>query len=225
MNTGCLMKNGYHKILRSFKRSMKIYTKTGDKGTSATYTGERRPKDDQIFNALGATDELSSHIGLAREHCSSRCADLTERLKIIQCILQDVGSSIATPKSSAKDRHLKKTEFKKEPVENLEKWIDEYMETVPPLKSFILPSGGLASCHLHIARSVCRRAEREIVPLVANGEMETEPAVFVNRLSDFLFAAARYCSYKDGVPEAIYKRTTGEIDHRLTRSSTSSKEN
>jgi cob(I)alamin adenosyltransferase len=188
-----------------------IYTKTGDKGTSATYTGERRAKDDKLFEALGVTDELSSFIGLAREFCDENSTELVSRLDHIQCVLQDVGSAIATPRSSARDAHLNKTAFNKDFVTNLEQWIDEYQEKLPPLKNFILPSGGKASSALHVARVICRRAERRLVPLVRNGDLDNEPAKYLNRLSDFLFMAARFVAMCEGKPEKIYRRSDTEM--------------
>ncbi|KAI0232843.1 Corrinoid adenosyltransferase [Lamellibrachia satsuma] len=159
----------------------KIYTKTGDKGTSATFTGERRPKDDVVFEAEGTADELNSAIGLAMEHCIDAGLEITDRLTLVQSVLMDVGASIATPKSSARASHLKRTEFSTEHVTDLESWIDEYTTQLTPLKNFILPSGGKASASLHLARSICRRAERRVVPLVRDGEMDNEPAKYLNR--------------------------------------------
>lgn len=192
----------------------RIYTKTGDKGTSATYTGERRAKDDKLFEALGTTDELSSCIGLAREFCDVAGRDVTERLAEIQCVLQDIGSAIATPRSSARDAHLNKTSFNKDCVVQLEHWIDEYQQQLPPLKNFILPSGGQSSSSLHVARSVCRRAERRLVPLVRNGEVDNEPAKYLNRLSDFLFVAARYVAMSEGKQETIYHRVDTKVNEK-----------
>ncbi|XP_056148870.1 corrinoid adenosyltransferase isoform X2 [Lampris incognitus] len=167
-------------------RVPKIYTKTGDKGFSSTFTGERRPKEDHVFEALGTTDELSSAIGLAREFCIDKGHSFTHQLDKIQCVLQDVGSNIATPRSSARESHIKKTKFGTQPVADLENWIDEFTEELPALANFILPSGGKSSAALHMARTVCRRAER--------------------RLSDYLFTVARYAAMKEGNEEKIYKR-------------------
>ncbi|XP_012945544.1 corrinoid adenosyltransferase isoform X2 [Aplysia californica] len=167
----------------------KIYTKTGDKGTSVTFTGVRKPKDNAVFKALGTTDELSSAIGLAAEFCSEAGHPMEDRLQIIQCVLQDVGSNIATPLSSARNAHLQKVKFNHKFIHEMESWIDEMTEELPPLKNFILPSGGKSACSLHLARSICRRAERSMAPLVRDEEIDPETLKFVNRLSDFLFTA------------------------------------
>nr|XP_004544597.1 cob(I)yrinic acid a,c-diamide adenosyltransferase, mitochondrial [Maylandia zebra] len=187
-------------------RVPKIYTKTGDKGFSSTFTGERRPKEDHIFEALGNTDELSSAIGLAREFCLDKRHTFTHQLDKIQCVLQDVGSNIATPRSSARESHIKRTKFIAQPIVDLETWIDQFTEELPPLTSFILPSGGKSSAALHLARTVCRRAERSVAPIVQSGEADPDVAKFLNRLSDYLFTVARYASMKEGSEEKIYKR-------------------
>ncbi|XP_034452055.1 corrinoid adenosyltransferase isoform X2 [Hippoglossus hippoglossus] len=184
----------------------KIYTKTGDKGFSSTFTGERRPKEDDIFQALGNTDELSSAIGLAREFCLDKGHTFTYQLDKIQCILQDVGSNIATPRSSARESHTKKTQFTAQPITDLETWIDDFTKELPPLTNFILPSGGKSSAALHMARTVCRRAERSVSPIVRSGEADPDVAKFLNRLSDYLFTVARYAAMKEGSEETIYKR-------------------
>merc|ERR1712071_594476 len=120
----------------------KIYTKTGDSGFSSTFTGERRSKDDYIFQALGAVDELTSMLGLAREFALEGKHDYTDHLQRVQCILQDVNSCIATPHSSAREIHLQRTEFDSSHVDEIEEWIDLYSNQMPPLESFILPVEG-----------------------------------------------------------------------------------
>ncbi|KAK2902140.1 corrinoid adenosyltransferase [Channa argus] len=187
-------------------RVPKIYTKTGDKGFSSTFTGERRPKEDHIFEALGNTDELSSAIGLARELCLDKGHIFTYQLDKIQCILQDVGSNIATPRSSARESHIERTNFTAQPIADLESWIDNFTKELPPLTNFILPSGGKSSAALHLARTVCRRAERSVAPIVRSGEADPNVAKFLNRLSDYLFTVARYAAMKEGNKEKIYKR-------------------
>ncbi|NXJ82182.1 MMAB protein, partial [Trogon melanurus] len=174
------------------------------KGFSSTFTGERRPKGDRIFEALGATDELSSAIGLAGEFGSEKGHAFVEQLHKVQCMLQDVGSNIATPLSSAREAHLKRTSFSEKPVLELEQWIDSYSEQLPPLRAFILPSGGKSSAALHFSRAVCRRAERCVVPLVQAGEADPNVAKYLNRLSDYLFVLARYAAMKEGKEEKIY---------------------
>ncbi|KAL8180009.1 UNVERIFIED_CONTAM: hypothetical protein K2H54_003309 [Gekko kuhli] len=184
----------------------KIYTKTGDKGFSSTFTGERRAKDDQIFDALGTLDELSSAIGLSVEFGSERGHAFVEELHQVQCMLQDAGSNVATPISSARESHLKRTSFSEKPVLELEAWIDRYSEQLPPLTAFILPSGGKSSAALHLSRAICRRAERRVVPLVKSGEADANVAKYLNRLSDYLFVLARYAAWKEGKEEKVYTR-------------------
>jgi cob(I)alamin adenosyltransferase len=182
----------------------RLYTKTGDKGTSGLFTGERRPKDDKRFEALGATDELSSAIGLAREFITD--AQIDDQLEHIQCCLQDLQSVIATPKTSARDAHLLKVAWNDGHLKDVEEWTDSLTQELPVLKNFILPSGGKASASLHVARAVCRRAERRLVPLASTEDLEIGALQFLNRLSSYLFMAARACAEKDGKQEKIYKR-------------------
>ncbi|XP_053815864.1 corrinoid adenosyltransferase MMAB isoform X1 [Vidua macroura] len=211
------------------ERAPRIYTRTGDSGFSSTFTGERRPKGDRIFEALGATDELSSAIGLAGEFSSEKGHTFVDQLhkssrfetgtqtshegtavtqalpgQPVQCMLQDVGSNLATPLSSAREAHRKRTSFSERPVLELEQWIDSYSEQLPPLRAFILPSGGRSSAALHFSRAVCRRAERCVVPLVQAGEADPNVAKYLNRLSDYLFVLARYAAMKEGKEEKIY---------------------
>jgi len=202
----CRIKNLSALPTYQFRYYNKIYTKTGDKGTSALFTGERKPKDDRIFEALGNTDELSSAIGLAAEFCREAGHDMDQRFQIIQCVLQDIGSNIASPRSSARASHLKQVEFDPAVCQALELWVDEMTAELPPLTNFILPSGGKSASSLHLARSICRRAERSIAPLVRDGETSASTLIYVNRLSDFLFTAARYAALKEGKKEKIYLR-------------------
>lgn len=184
---------------------MKIYTRTGDKGKTSTYTGQRLRKDETIFEALGAVDTLSSQIGLSRVHC--KIEDVSQDLKSIQCNLQDIGSVIATPRESASPEQLANTSFPAGHVTRLERQIDLYTDQLPPLTNFILPSGSECSANLHVTRTFARAAERRIVPLLDEHGGDIEVVFkYLNRLSDYLFTAARYCSHKDGVPEEIYTK-------------------
>ncbi|GAB5579145.1 corrinoid adenosyltransferase isoform X4 [Prionailurus iriomotensis] len=171
----------------------KIYTKTGDKGFSSTFTGERRPKDDQVFEAVGTTDELSSAIGFALELVAEKGHPFAEELQKIQCSLQDVGSALATPRSSAREAHLSNllsqpaaraqsgcAAFEAGPILELEQWIDRYSSQLPPLTAFILPSGGKSSSALHFCRAVCRRAERR-VDASQPGSLSSEPCIAEGR--------------------------------------------
>ncbi|KAL0080070.1 Adenosylcobalamin biosynthesis, ATP:cob(I)alamin adenosyltransferase-like protein [Phycomyces blakesleeanus] len=188
---------------------MKIYTKTGDKGTSSLYNGERLVKDDDVFEALGTSDELSSNIGLAMAYLEDQKSKvLVEQLLQIQCLLQDIGSNIATPRDRSNERKLQRTTFDEEGehVAQLEKWIDEMDAELPRLTKFILPSGGKASASLHVSRSVCRRAERTVQILVRDQLCDNSVGIYLNRLSDYLFNAARTAAYQIGEPERIYTK-------------------
>ena len=190
----------------------KIYTKTGDKGTSSLYTGERRDKDNMIFESLGAIDELNAHLGLASEHCQQIDGldkKVFEQLVEIQARLMDVGSHIATPRQTEKigaQKKISHTEFEEANVTALESWIDDLDASLPPLTNFILPSGGLASSQIHVARTVCRRAERGLVPLLQSGSIDQVVFTYVNRLSDYLFTLARFCAKAAGKEETIYQK-------------------
>ena len=190
------------------KRKIKVYTKTGDKGTSSLYNLERRTKDDPIFEALGDTDELNAAIGIAREFCIQSNNGLNKKLIEIQSRLMDIGSAIATPISSNKSNEskIKHVEFDTENITNLEEWIDELDESLPALRNFILPSGGLSSSHLHLARAICRRCERHVVPLKNNNDITDSVSIYLNRLSDFLFVAARYAAQYDKQSEIVYQK-------------------
>lgn len=179
------------------------------------FNGERRIKDDRTFNVLGTVDELSSFTGLAREHCanSPQLAGLAAELEVVQCRLQELGSHVATPRvdlDTAKDpraegARMARTQFAERYTEALEQQIDTMDESLPPLTSFILPSGGLAAASLHCCRSVCRRAERELVPLLREGQVEVQAYTYLNRLSDYFFAAARFAASETGAKETVWE--------------------
>ncbi|KAK3854688.1 hypothetical protein Pcinc_038851 [Petrolisthes cinctipes] len=204
-----------HTCMRLYCSSegMCIYTRTGDKGVTALFTGERLPKDTQFFNALGSTDELSAHLGLAKEYAQERKHEYADQLERIQCILQDISSLLATPRTQKytgnperEKRILERLSFNPRHINELEGWIDDYTKRLPPLTNFILPGGGRVSASLHVARTVCRRAERTVVPLAAQGLVDEQVMVYINRLSDYLFTVARYATLLDGKKETIYIR-------------------
>lgn len=185
----------------------RIYTRTGDKGKTSTYTNERRHKDDQLFEALGDIDELSSHIGYSRELASKHGHVYCDELFEIQCTLQDIASAVATPPSSARELHLFRAALKPGLHTQIEKWIDHHDTTLPPLLNFILPGGGEVSARLHITRTVCRRAERRIVSLYRNKEASDDVVIYINRLSDYLFTIARLAAQLDGNEDTIYVKS------------------
>lgn len=184
----------------------KVYTKTGDKGTSSLYNGERRGKTDAVFHALGDIDELNSAIGVAREFAEGMDIQLSEQLEETQSRLLDVGSAVATPVDKSTDTKLQRTAFSATHTEQLERWIDGMDAQLAPLKNFILPSGGKAASFLHMSRSICRRAERSTVPLVQTGSTDAAVGTYLNRLSDYLFTAARYAAKIEGKAEVVYKK-------------------
>lgn len=185
-----------------------VYTRTGDKGSSSLYNGERRLKSDPVYEALGHQDELNCVLGIAREHCLSIPQNdiLTTKLEDIQSQLFDIGAAIATPASKSSINKLQYTEFSSFFTIQLEKWIDELDDKLPPLQFFVIPSGGMACSHLNLARAVCRRTERAVVPLIENKEVHAEVGRYLNRLSDFLFVAARTAAVLDGKKEVLWKK-------------------
>ena len=164
-------------------------------------------KQDPVFEALGHQDELNACIGIAREYCAlNNNKDLASKLIEIQSRLFDLGAAVATPVPSSSEAKLRYTEFPPRHTAQLEQWIDEMDAGLPPLTHFVIPSGGLCSTHLHLARTVCRRAERAVVPLVARSEVHTEVGVYLNRLSDFLFVASRVASAHEGTKEIFWRK-------------------
>merc|ERR1712154_447867 len=158
----------------------------------------------------------NASIGVAREFCIQANNGLNDKLIEIQSRLMDIGSAIATPISSdkSKESKLKHVQFSEDNITNLESWIDELDETLPALRNFILPSGGLSSSHLHLARAICRRCERHIIPLKKNDDITDSVSIYMNRLPDFLFVAARYAAQHDKESEMIYQKERKKVNHR-----------
>lgn len=167
----------------------KIYTRTGDDGTTALGSGERRPKHDLRVAAYGTVDETNAAIGVVRLHLST-APDLDRMLGLIQNDLFDLGADLAVPQREGKAERLRLLASQ---VERLERDIDALNAPLAELTSFILPGGTPAAAFLHVARTVCRRAERLIVELASRPDEPVSAAAigYMNRLSDFLFVAGR----------------------------------
>lgn len=182
---------------------MKIYTKTGDDGTTGLFGGKRVLKNDDRVDTYGEIDELNSLIGLSI--CFVLSHDVREDLERIQNQLFNIGSFLATPMEDRKK--LKGLEnISDSNVTYLESRIDYYEEKLPELKNFILPGGTRGAAFLHYARTVCRRCERKIVKFALKEETDKIYIKFFNRLSDFLFILARYENFFAGVREIEWKK-------------------
>lgn len=170
----------------------RIYTKTGDNGTTALGSGERRLKSDLRIDAYGTVDETNAAIGLARLHLKSEPA-VDAIMGRVQNDLFDLGADLCVP-DRGKALGFEALRVSDDQVTRLEAEIDEMNSELKPLKSFVLPGGSPASAALHVARTVCRRAEREMVALAAQEDEPVSAAAlkYINRLSDFLFVAGRY---------------------------------
>jgi cob(I)alamin adenosyltransferase len=193
----------------------KIYTKTGDAGTSSLFNLERRSKYDAIFNALGTVDELNAHIGLNIDNIKQFAKEnkelseiLVPQLQTIQNDLFSLGSAVATPRTSSSPNQIAATQFNaaQEQSLQLEAWIDQFTAQLPKLTNFILPSGGIVASSFHVSRAVCRRAERLVQSIVDSEKLEQNLAVYLNRLSDYLFTTARYSALIMGHQETLWSR-------------------
>ncbi|MEW7009140.1 cob(I)yrinic acid a,c-diamide adenosyltransferase [Lentilitoribacter sp. EG35] len=173
----------------------KIYTKTGDDGTTALVSGERRVKHDLRVEAYGTVDELNAFIGAARLDVADPNVD--NMLNLIQNDCFDLGADLANPQSDS-DVEFEPLRVVDTQVSKLEGYIDELNAELSPLKSFVLPGGSRAAANLHQARTIARRAERVATHLAEQANEEVNPLAikYLNRLSDFLFVAARWCNNK-----------------------------
>ncbi|MEX0824692.1 MAG: cob(I)yrinic acid a,c-diamide adenosyltransferase, partial [Pirellulaceae bacterium] len=166
---------------------MKIYTRTGDAGSTGLFGGPRVAKDDDRIEAYGTVDELNALLGTARAAGPGPTID--PQLATIQAELFSIGAELATPDPDQHDLRIIGADH----IERLERWIDEHERTLEPLRHFILPDGHPAATQLHVARAVCRRAERRVVTLVRHHEtnVSEELMIYLNRLGDLLFVLAR----------------------------------
>jgi cob(I)alamin adenosyltransferase len=165
---------------------MPLYTRTGDDGTTGLYGGGRIEKDSVRMHAVGDVDELNAGIGLVA----------SENLQPLQALLFELGADLATPPPSTAVRRLSDDD-----IARLETWIDQVDGENDPLRTFVLPGGSDISARLHLARAICRRAERSVTALHRDGGCSTETLVVLNRISDFLFAMARSENKMAGVDD------------------------
>ena len=181
---------------------MKIYTKTGDKGTTGLAGGRRVSKGYQRVEAYGTVDELNTLLGLALTLVEN--GDLRSELLEIQSRLFVLGGDLAAPPTGRDSEGGRRVQILPAHRERLEKLIDRYDECTPPLKNFILPGGAPLAAALHVCRAVCRRAERCAVRLSETEEVNLEILIYLNRLSDLLFVLARWANHQAGFAEPVW---------------------
>lgn len=182
-------------------RLSKIYTRTGDAGDTGMADGSRVAKDDLLVHAIGEVDELNSQLAVVACHAP----EVFEKLiKSIQNDLFNVGAELTMSESL----------IKQENVEALEQSLDELNNSLAPLKEFILPGGGLAASHCHVARSVCRRVERSLVSLNKKDNLNSNLMAYINRLSDLLFVLARAISKQQGMNETYWQSARIEKENK-----------
>lgn len=181
---------------------MKVYTRRGDAGETDLFGGARVPKDHLRVEAYGSVDELNAFVGVARAQCQHD--DVRAVLRTVQNALFDLGSYLATPDEARREKAGVPMPDDAD-VESLERWIDGFEAELPPLRSFVLPGGTCGSAAFHVARTVCRRAERASVALGRSEELAPVVLRYVNRLSDLLFVLARLENLRAGVPDVEWK--------------------
>ncbi|MEC5394420.1 cob(I)yrinic acid a,c-diamide adenosyltransferase [Bergeyella sp. RCAD1439] len=184
---------------------MKIYTKTGDKGETGLYGGTRVSKASARVESYGAIDELNAFLGMAKSRLSDE--ELNRQLQKIQFDLFTLGSESATPLDKlvlANGRSRLPLTISETEIRMLEEWMDAMDAKLPKLQYFILPGGGEVSSVIHVARTVCRRAERAMVALGEIEEVRPELLKYLNRLSDYLFVLARYTAHLEGEAETYW---------------------
>jgi cob(I)alamin adenosyltransferase len=188
---------------------MKIYTKSGDKGRTSLFSGERVSKAASRVEAYGDVDELNSVLGALVGSLSADNPQVSRAVEQIQRDLFCVGGRLATTPDSPAFEDL--PDLDDDAVKRLETEIDGMDKTLPPLRGFILPGGHPSACWAHVARTVCRRAERRLVAMLETTEADPEedgPAqmgIYLNRLSDYLFVLARYCNHINGVEDTLWE--------------------
>lgn len=190
---------------------MKIYTGTGDRGKTSLFSGERVPKSSDRIEAYGDLDELNSILGAVESLLEKSQKEIKSEVRHIQSLLLEAGAWLATTPESDSVQFL--TPFSEKHAKELELSIDRMSADLPELKQFVLPGGQVSASFAHIARTVCRRAERRAIDLVNQMDKPAEPSdslsnilVFINRLSDYLFVLARYCNHIKGDGDMLWNR-------------------
>jgi cob(I)alamin adenosyltransferase len=190
---------------------MKIYTRTGDEGQTGLFGGGRVAKDHVRVEAYGAVDELNSFLGSAAGELERGGAgELAARVHLLQSDLFSIGGSLAAPAREEGGRaseHLPPVPEQR--IQQMEGWIDNAEQELPPLREFILPGGTEAAARLHIARAVCRRAERRVITLSAMAQVDGAVVPYLNRLSDLLFVLARLVNHRAGVEDVRWRGERG----------------
>jgi cob(I)alamin adenosyltransferase len=181
---------------------MTIYTKTGDSGSTSLFGGGRVPKDHPRVAAYGDVDELNSTLGVARATAPVQFFDAL--LESVQRDLFAIGGHLATPDTAKVAKALEKAELSEARVAEFERLMDQADAELPPLRAFVLPAGTPKAAALHLARTVCRRAERSVVHLSHEGEVPTLFVIYLNRLSDLLFTLARVANHRDGAGDVTW---------------------
>lgn len=185
-------------------RITKVYTRTGDAGTTGLGDGQRVPKESPRVEAYGSVDELGAHLGTAR--ASGLVDDLDAPVARIQNELFDLGSDLCVPEASKETMPVPRIEERH--VQALEALMDRLSESLEPLQNFILAGGHPAAAHLHVARTVCRRAERRVIELSRHEAVGTHVIPYLNRLSDALFVMARYQNQATGHADVLWNSRT-----------------
>ena len=181
---------------------MKIYTKSGDQGSTGLFGGDRVSKSDARVEAYGTVDELNSFLGFAAVLVTDE--GLGKKLLAIQHDLFAIGASLATSREKTNCGGKKRTEVPMKRVGEIEAWIDDISAKLPELKAFVLPGGTQSAAVLHMCRTVCRRAERVVVEAGEQGEIDPGAIIYLNRLSDLLFVWARFENSQEGGSDVLW---------------------
>lgn len=184
----------------------RLYTRTGDTGTTSLVGGERRPKTDPRIEAYGTVDELNSWLGYVASDIPEIIPGLRDDLQWLQCALFDIGSHLACPAPAADSAPMLPPGADSDDIGRLESMIDALDATIPPFRCFVLPGGTPAAARAQIARTVCRRAERRVLTLNALEPVHPDILTMLNRLSDYLFALGRAINHSAGQPESHWSR-------------------